>query len=76
MVWVGNRRDPRAQLSVIRQAPPMQFRPTKHTKPPCSKPPSMEVRTIDDDLCATDSQRSVIDAAVDVAPFEGEVPHA
>jgi acetone carboxylase gamma subunit len=31
----------------------------------------MEVRTIDDDLCATDA-RSVIDAAVDVAPFEWE----
>jgi hypothetical protein len=29
----------------------------------------MEVRTIDDDLCATDA-RSVIDAAADVAPFE------
>ena len=26
--------------------------------------------------CATCSQRSVIDAAADVAPFEGAVPHA
>jgi hypothetical protein len=30
----------------------------------------MKVRTIDDDPCATGSQRSVIDAAGDVAPFE------
>ena len=39
-------------------------------------PPSLEVRTIHDDACMTCSKRSVIDAAADVAPFEGAVPHA
>jgi hypothetical protein len=33
----------------------------------------MEVRTIADDPCATGSKRGVIDAAADVAPFEGGV---
>jgi hypothetical protein len=36
----------------------------------------MEVRTIDDEPCATGSKRSVIDAVADVLVFEGGVPHA
>jgi hypothetical protein len=36
----------------------------------------VKVRTIDDDPCATGSKPRVIDVAAEVAPFEGEVPHA
>ena len=48
-------------------------RPGPNRAEPCAKPPSVEVRTVDDDPCATGSERSVIDVAVEVARLEGGV---